>query len=274
MRAWRLWIFILAFPALCSAAYFYCELQGGLARCESELGKAGSSNRHLREPEVALPPILLADKEVPEQPEAKAESRAVNSECRTVCRMVAGTLHDPVALFTVVLCFIVYLQFLWIARHESVLESSVAAARGAAHTIQSLERAQVYIVPATLLRRPLGRSSDVTVHAVNFGKTPGFLEKIAWDVQVAPEGEWKVPEHLEHVVLVRKLVRPDNHVLELALDPMLGATAPVLFFGRAYFSDVFEQAWSSTWTYRVEGSQFYSLDEHIGLRREPVRLAI
>src|SRR4051812_17866970 len=48
------------------------------------------------------------------------QRRAPATECNTVCGFVARTQEDPVAFFTMVLCYVVLLQWYWLARQERV----------------------------------------------------------------------------------------------------------------------------------------------------------
>ena len=108
-----------------------------------------------------------------------------------LCHIVDKTLDDPVAFFTALLTYVVYLQWLWMSRQERVLQDSVNVAKSAAEAIPKIERAYVF-----LERVEMGGDSVVVttsgsrkkkIYAPfslrNYGKTPAIVKEVFAEVR-------------------------------------------------------------------------------------------
>lgn len=272
----KLWGLILAFPAIVVTATLYCSSQN-FPGCEKKEHKAREAQQEKKEPEVALSPILLADKEQPKPAESDKRSSEPSQQCPTACGIVAKTFDDPVGFFTAVLCYMVLLQLIWMTRQEGVLRESVAvakkaadAAKDSAESVKTHERAYLFAFPSQWMRQE--DSTYITMNALNYGKTPGMLEKLSWDIRPFSDEPWVMPEDFSQTLVVRKIIRPNNDAIPIELTALnVKDTAPLAFYGRAYFYDVFGDEWSAIWAYRIEPSQgwaMYSLEHHARLRRE------
>ena len=123
----------LSFPALLLWPAFvmifaasYCAIQGSfhckLPQHESPEQRAGTSYAD------SVLNLILAPT-ISNRTDKKAEPQ---SECNVVCGLLKKTAADATAFFTLVLCYVVYLQFIWLTRQENVLKESILVATNTA----------------------------------------------------------------------------------------------------------------------------------------------
>ena len=109
-----------------------------------------------------------------------------------LCHIVDKTLDDPVAFFTALLTYVVYLQWLWMSRQERVLQDSVNVAKSAAEAIPKIERAYVFLdrvnTESTSTIVTTGGSSkrliSISFDLRNHGKTPAILKEVFAEVRL------------------------------------------------------------------------------------------
>jgi hypothetical protein len=179
---------LLALTLSVFVAYVACESSN--ADCESERHKRQSGQSSTRTPEVALSPIFLAGTKPPDAEEQAGSATAhATPPCPLACKVVVRTFDAPVALFTVLLVFLVSLQSIWMARQESVLQDSVDVANKAAdaaltqaEALKLSERAYVKMShdpPGVEFHVTSEGQSWLTVglSVKNWGKTPARVVK-------------------------------------------------------------------------------------------------
>jgi hypothetical protein len=90
----------------------------------------------------------------PNAPKEKGIQIQTSPTCSTKCEIKKKTLDEPVALFTLLLGYLVLLQLTWMARQEKVLNASVEVAKTAAEAAKKSADAAVRIYLPVLLGRP------------------------------------------------------------------------------------------------------------------------
>jgi len=204
---------ILALTLSAFVAYVACE--SNYADCEDEKHRRLSGQSHTRTPEVALSPIFLAGTKPPDKKEqASGATEHAKPPCPLACKVIVRTFDDPVALFTALLVFVVFLQLIWMARQESVLQDSVDVASKAAdaaltqaEALKLSERAYVKMShdpPGVEFHRTSEGQSWLTVglSVKNWGKTPARVVKAVICYRCTPGIEMlpKMPVYDENAV--------------------------------------------------------------------------
>jgi hypothetical protein len=263
-----------------SVAVVICE--SNYLDCENERHTRQSTRPYAHVPEVALSPILLPGAQPPQQQKQNSgAAEAAKQQCPLACKAVVRTFADPIPLFTALLIFLVALQLTWMVRQEDILRESVEiagnaanAARQSADSLMTVERAHIFVFPHGFVRditqtRPV---TQITMHALNYGKTPATLTGLAWTIRPFTGEPWVMPEDFAQRHAIRKIIAPSNEPTPLLLyEYNLGEIETLEFFGRAYFADIFGDEWSAAWAYRVEptlGWVAYPLEHHSGMRLE------
>jgi hypothetical protein len=175
-------IALAAFPLSALIAFFYC-LSHDFFSCEHKPHASSETQGQKVHPEVALSLILLADEEHGKGTKTEERPSQTVEPCPIPCRIVTKTLHDPTALFTAVLAFVVWLQFIWLARQEIVLSKSLAVAEKSANALINAERAHLIfenlrITDARDQSSPLYPDNDGVVFRgeyKNHGRSPARL---------------------------------------------------------------------------------------------------
>ena len=107
-------------------AVSYCAIQGGFhckqPQHESPEQQAGTSHAD------SVLNLILAPT-ISNGIDKKTEPQSV---CNVVCGLLKKTAADATAFFTLVLCYVVYLQFIWLTRQEIVLKESILVATNTA----------------------------------------------------------------------------------------------------------------------------------------------
>lgn len=74
--------------------------------------------------------LILADAiKTGHEEKAKQKSGTNQNECAFPWTVVRSAEHDSTGFFTVVLCYVVFLQFIWLTRQEKVLTDSIELSR-------------------------------------------------------------------------------------------------------------------------------------------------
>jgi len=136
-----------------------------------------------------IPPSMLAA--IPKTADkSKSDKSQSKPYCNTFCGWGKHAAGDPVAVFTLLLSYLVFLQLLWMNRQERVLQSSVDVARDAAQAATSSAEAAVksidmdwkktraYVVPGP----GHVESKRVFVTVQNIGMTPAILTSVRWGI--------------------------------------------------------------------------------------------
>lgn len=138
----------------------------------------------------------------------KAEPQA---ECNIVCGLLKKTAADATAFFTLVLCYVVYMQLIWMTRQEKVLERSIAVADKAADAAILQANAAVGIELPILrawltelfrITEPIPKHGSYSTYENtgiptkysgiseftfrNQGRSPAFISKLAIGYTVSP----------------------------------------------------------------------------------------
>ena len=117
MRRWLRLGIVACWPLLIAiGAYWYCAIQESACKPETYQSKESdypTDKTYYRDSAVRI---------TYEHYREKSKNKAVGAEsaphCSFACKIVKKTLEDPVALFTAVLSYLVYLQVVWIVRQE------------------------------------------------------------------------------------------------------------------------------------------------------------
>ncbi len=119
-----LWIKIGIFPAIVVIAFLACY--SAIPNCKEEHKKEKQTQLHqvLSDYFVAIPAKADSNDD-----KKKAEDSKPIGKCSGFCSFVIKAIDDPVAFFTLILSFVVWLQFIWMTRQEEVLSKSVDAAK-------------------------------------------------------------------------------------------------------------------------------------------------
>ena len=263
-----------------SVAVVICDLN--YSDCENERHTRQSTRSYARVPEVALSPILLPGAQPHQQQKQNSgAAEAAKQQCPLACKAVVRTFADPIPLFTALLIFLVALQLTWMVRQEDILRESVEvagnatnAAHQSADSLMTVERAHIFVFPHGFVRdvtqtRPV---THITMHALNYGKTPAVLTGLVWNIRPFTGDPWVMPEDFAQTHVIRKIIAPSNEATPLVLyEYNLTEIETLEFYGRAYFADIFGDEWSAAWAYRVEptlGWLAYPLEHDFRMRPE------
>jgi hypothetical protein len=174
-------IFIIIAPwIVLFILYFVCADE--LTACHANHRAKHESNTEQAKSYVSAPLAGVTDEKRSEDETAEAKTgNPTDQSCLTICDLIARTGEDPVAFFTLVLCYMVFLQVVWMARQEWVLKESLGATRTTVLSFMIAERARIFVeVMHTSLERYArhGEVPEVQLRAVNHGKTAATLIRI------------------------------------------------------------------------------------------------
>lgn len=139
-----------------AVAIFPIVIGLGYLNCQSQI--ADCKEHHKKEKQTAAEKyiadlVAAAEEKRSQQKKANSPPPAPLGHCSIVCSLVTKTVEDPVGLFTLVLCFMVWLQFIWLTRQEEVLIASASAANNAAEAARqsaaaysAAERPYVFVI--------------------------------------------------------------------------------------------------------------------------------
>ena len=272
LRRAGVWLLVLAFPAIWIGAYAYCESMS-YPDCEDPKHKTHHGQTHQREPESAPLSILLGET----NQSAKREQREPKSEatrpCSGLCKIVARSLDNPVGLFTGILCYVVWLQFIWLTRQETVLSRSVDIAGRVASTSLAQERAYLFIDHVWFDRQSQLPNGDwqyeqVGVFGVdliaedhpiafdirNYGRTPATLLRLRARVGIFSRLPMEAGDigaialGAGHIVPIDKAigsyaVKPIHNNTTEARQAVKAHQAHLLLYGDIVYRDVFGATW-------------------------------
>jgi hypothetical protein len=180
------WLFstliLLPFAAI---AVFYFACESSIPSCKEHHKKEKQAQQEKDIPDYTIA-VAIQYKSNPGQ--QKEPGASAHTECSTACSIVTKTQEDPVALFTLVLCVVVYFQCLFMIRQEFVLkesidvaETSANAARDSVNVAQAGDRAYVFV--ESVSNNPQEWRSGVTpftweFRITNHGRTPALITEI------------------------------------------------------------------------------------------------
>lgn len=130
------------------------------------------------------------------------------------------------------------------------------------------ERAYVFGGPGELVAGEAGKIIGVIFTIANYGKTPATIEKILWDI--CEPKEWPVhgePTHVIRETKGRDVLFPNQTTprryanVDLTFFRAFGAGEPVIFWGRVYYKDVFNDCWFQLFELRLQPPHW----ERVGL---------
>ncbi|MGB7542789.1 MAG: hypothetical protein WBM28_12335 [Burkholderiales bacterium] len=243
------WPSLVLWPLVfASFAYWYCHSYESTCKIKKDQSEE-------RKAEANKPNIGAYLPEVSNQSYSKtADHKAIEgqnpSPCSGPCDIVKNTLDDPVALFTAVLSYFVYLQLLWIARQEWWMRVH--------------ERAYVYAYPRYFKNEQTDRGDDLIensmllgrkVHFVvdNFGRTPAIVRNVEWKLctksQLLQEPEYgngKLIFLMLHPG--EKLKRTKADLIDYRID----WTEPHFIYGRVIYEDVFHRIRKSGFLFEIK----------------------
>lgn len=122
-------------------------------------------------------------------------------------------------------------------------------------TTKIQERAYVYASPTG---KPATADKHLQMMVSNFGKTPAYVDRVAFRAVPHPGGDWSMPgdDDFRGVNVLRLTVPPGkSHEFEIAVDFLALKDKTQAFYGRTFFRDVFNDNWSTAWAFRVEPSE-------------------
>jgi hypothetical protein len=168
--------------------------------CEDEKHKTVHAQQDQQEPEVALSLILLADNEQPKQSKDKVRAADPVDQCPVICKIVTRTGDDPVAFFTLVLGYVVWLQFIWMTRQERVLSKSVATAETSANAALDVARTtrdqfiaahrpRLIVRQISIIEDKHSGMHGIQYYAYNVGDTPAKIRKASEKVWLPTKEE-------------------------------------------------------------------------------------
>lgn len=256
--------------ALVAALFLGCLL------CEEEPAKADKPKPQVDSAYRITQVVPAAIQISPNQKEQKGTTS--KSGCQRFCGWLDHAIGDPVAAFTALLAYMVFLQLLWMNRQEKVLSESVGVAKKAADAAKESADAAVKSVMPIIIPLvkhswqllPQDRSSSTPHRPAysfvleNHGKSPAMLVKLVYQLWIGRgepptlppwrEGEYKCRTDWEVVpgetrlnpmvaTIPAKFHRDitGEEIAELASDPTPENPDPLrfFFFGYVIYDDVF-----------------------------------
>lgn len=120
-------------------------------------------------------------------------------------------------------------------------------------TMRTQERALIYGGPGiNLIEKESGPIVGKIITIGNYGRSPGYVEKIEWGVSIFKE--WDGKRDIRHVVVLRDVLYPNSPPVGRCPIKLPMGTEALAFYGRIYFRDIYGQDWYTTWEHRLEPS--------------------
>jgi hypothetical protein len=200
--------------------------------CEDQRQKTDRARQHKQEPEVALSLILLPDQEQPKQSKDKERVAEPLEQCPATCRIVTRTGDDPVAFFSLILGYVVWLQFIWLTRQERVLSKSVAAAETSANAALDVasttrdqfiaaHRARLVVRQISIIEDNHGATYGIQYYVYNVGDTRARIKKVSEKVWLpAKEERVRVAPSYGTSKILDKTIKSGHWLQALHVPPL------------------------------------------------------
>jgi hypothetical protein len=187
--------------------------------------------------------------------------------CSRVCVLVASALNDATGFFAFVLCYVLWLQFIWLARQEGVLRQSVSA-------LPNIERAYVFarIEPDEPRPGDAPRQRGAVLIVENHGKTPAIVTRIYGHVEKIaasdyPDGVTEAMRTLIPPGIViraggdRQMAFPYPALTNLDWENVAHGQSALIAYGRIEYEDVLGNARETGFCWELQpadtGGAFY-----------------